>query len=169
VLLIYFALPMQLPPDFPMGVNCIHMLTDFSRENGCTRVVLGSHWRREVPPIFADGRHQGKVWSALELSAEEGEQSSGCIGPAGSVAVVCNNTWHAAGANRTLAPRVGVAISYAPWYLGRITMDMVPITPTAFGRLQTAAGRALTKHQLGWLSTGEAADAMGPLEPSARL
>ena len=110
----------------------------------------------------------GTAWLALEMSATEGEASSGCIGPAGSVAVVCNNTWHAVGANRTLAPRVAAAISYAPWYLGRITMDMVPITPAAFGRLQAAAGRALTKHQLGWLSTGEAADAMGSLPEASQ-
>lgn len=156
---------LQLPPDFTMGINCIYMLTDFSRENGCTRVVLDSHRRREVPSVFADGRHQGHAWSALE-EGEDGEPSSGCTGPAGSVAVVCNNTWHAAGANQTQAPRVGLAISYIPWYLGRVTMDLVPITPAAFGRLQTSAGRALTRHQLGWVSTGESTDAMGGLGPS---
>eukprot|EP01051_Picozoa_sp_SAG22_P015941 SAG22_NODE_2162_length_2914_cov_6.358082_3_plen_152_part_00 len=127
------------------GVNCIHMLTDFTRANGCTRAVLGSHRRREVPPPA-----EGKDWTAMEHSAADGEKSSGCIGPAGSVAILCNNTWHAAGANVSTSPRVGAAISYIPWYLGRVTMDLVPITPAAYAALQSPVGRGLCKHQLGW-------------------
>ena len=66
--------------------------------------------------------------------------------------------WHAAGANRTAEPRVGLACSYIPWYLGRVTMDLVPIAPEVHAALRTEQGRALTRHMLGWQSTGHPDD-----------
>ena len=82
------------------------------------------------------------------------------MGGAGSVAILCNTTWHAAGANTSAEPRVGLACSYIPWYLGRVTMDLVPISPTVHATLHTAEGRALTRHMLGWQSTGHPDDVL---------
>ena len=65
------------------------------------------------------------------------------------VTMLCDRLPHAAGANTSDAARVGIGCSYAPWYLGRLTMDLVPITPAAHARL-TPAAQALTKHMLTW-------------------
>ena len=120
-------------PDFPILVNAIWALTPFSEETGATRVIPGSFKERKLPPPTQDPL--------------EGEEY--CVAPAGSVAIVPNTLWHAAGANRSDASRVGVAVNYQPWWVGRLTMDVYPIREDVWERLPPEA-QALTKHQLEW-------------------
>jgi Phytanoyl-CoA dioxygenase (PhyH) len=73
--------------------NTIWMLDDFTRANGATRIVPGSHtWRRRPQEVLADPKapHPDEVL---------------VTGPAGSIAIVNAHVWHGGTANRTAAPR----------------------------------------------------------------
>ena len=125
--------PQRPLPDFPIIVNAIWMLTPFRESTGATRLVPGSQHRRSLPPPVCDALPDQQI----------------CCGQAGSVLVLPNTIWHAAGANRSDQPRVAVACNYQPWWVGRLTMDMYPIRPDVWERLPPAA-QGLTRHQLGW-------------------
>lgn len=125
--------PSRPLPDFPILVNTIWMLTPFTEQTGATRVMPGSHRYRRMPPA--------------QQEPLDGEAH--CCGPPGSVVVVPNTLWHAAGANRSPEPRLGVACNYQPWWVGRLTMDIYPIRREVWEKLSPEA-QALTRHQLDW-------------------
>jgi len=120
-------------PDFPILVNTIWMLTPFQEETGATRVLPGSQHFRHLPPA---------TQAALDGQIH-------CCAPPGSVVVLPNTIWHAAGANQTQQPRVAVACNYQPWWVGRLTMDVYPIDRAVWEKMPAEA-QALTKHQLQW-------------------
>lgn len=120
-------------PDFPVLVNAIWMLTPFREETGATRVLPDSQQFRRLPPA---------TQNSLENEVH-------CCGPPGSVVVVPNTVWHAAGANRSPQPRIAVACNYQPWWVGRLTMDIYPIDREVWEELPADA-QALTRHQLEW-------------------
>jgi ectoine hydroxylase-related dioxygenase (phytanoyl-CoA dioxygenase family) len=120
-------------PDFPFMVNVFWILTPFTERTGATRFVPGSHRVRELPPPTQDDL----------------DEQVFCEAPPGSVAIVPNTLWHAAGNNRSDAPRVGIACNYVPWWLGRLTMDNVPVRRDVWEQLPPEA-QAMTKHQLMW-------------------
>jgi ectoine hydroxylase-related dioxygenase (phytanoyl-CoA dioxygenase family) len=81
-------------------VNCIWMLTEFTRENGATQLVPFSHRSGRLPrPEIAD-RHA--------VAAE---------GPPGSLVIFHGAIWHRSGANRTRnQQRMGVSSGFhAHW------------------------------------------------------
>ncbi|MCH2662390.1 phytanoyl-CoA dioxygenase family protein [bacterium] len=87
------AMPEPLP-SFPMFVNSLWLLDDFTPENGGTRFVPGSHrWLQKPPPAGAPQAlgHPDEV----RLRA-----------PAGSVFLFNGATWHATGSNETDEARV---------------------------------------------------------------
>jgi ectoine hydroxylase-related dioxygenase (phytanoyl-CoA dioxygenase family) len=85
-------------PHVATVCNSMWALTDFTEENGATRVIPGSH-RADASPDF--GRHYDSV--AAEM-------------PKGSVLVWHGSLWHGGGANRTDTRRVGIAMNYcAGW------------------------------------------------------
>ncbi|MBI3768537.1 MAG: phytanoyl-CoA dioxygenase family protein [Deltaproteobacteria bacterium] len=82
------------PPDYDVQCNTIWAMTDFTDQNGATRLVPGSH-------RFED---------RLELTAE---QTVAAEMPAGSVLFYTGKLYHGAGANRSDGVRAGVNITYA--------------------------------------------------------
>ena len=90
----------QLPeplPDFPLTLQNVWMLDDFTAENGATRVIPESH-RRRKRPTWAGGSIEDEV----VLTA-----------PAGSVAIWLSNTWHRVGPNSTNRPRRAILCYYS--------------------------------------------------------
>lgn len=85
-------------PHVPIVCNSMWALTDFSEENGATRVVRGTH-RRESPVY---GKH---------YESEPAEMRKG------SVLMWNGSLWHGGGANRTRERRVGVAMNYCAGYI----------------------------------------------------
>jgi Phytanoyl-CoA dioxygenase (PhyH) len=86
-------------PHVPLTCVAIWALTDFTLENGATRLVPGSH-RHERRP----GR------------GESPEGAVEAVMPAGSVLVYDGGTWHGGGANRSDARRLGIVCNYcAGW------------------------------------------------------
>jgi hypothetical protein len=94
-------------PDAVMHVTTLWMLSPFTKENGGTLVLPGSH-RRRTNPTGAD----------CDIDPQQvldGEQH--VVGTAGSVLVMDSRLWHATAPNRTDEPRVALAVRYAPWWL----------------------------------------------------
>lgn len=76
-----------MPADapWPVELNVLYMLDDFTEENGATMVVPGSHLRL-----------------ASEMTSESFQHEAVSItGAAGSAVLFDNRVWHAIGANRT--------------------------------------------------------------------
>ena len=86
-------------PHTPFNCTAIWALTDFTPENGATRVVRGSH-------LF-DRRPRSGEQPECELATMR----------AGSALVYHGSLWHAGGANRTQAPRLAVVVNYCAGFL----------------------------------------------------
>ena len=85
-------------PHVATVCNTMWALTDFTEENGATRVIPGSH-RRDHSPAF--GTRYDSV--AAEMAR-------------GSVLVWHGSLWHGGGGNRSDQRRVGIAMNYcAGW------------------------------------------------------
>jgi ectoine hydroxylase-related dioxygenase (phytanoyl-CoA dioxygenase family) len=80
--------------------NTVWMLDDFTRENGPTRMVPGSHrWGTRPQDVLDDplGPHPQEVL---------------LTGKAGSIAVMNAHLWHGGTANKTAAPRLAMHAFY---------------------------------------------------------
>ena len=92
--------------DVTMHLTTLWMLSPFTRENGGTFIVPGSH-RANNNPTGNNGVDPSKPYPT-EMQT---------IGPAGSVLVMDSRMWHATAPNRTDQPRTSVVVRYAPWWL----------------------------------------------------
>ena len=86
------------PAGYDVQCNTIWALTDFTEENGATRVVVGSN-------ELADRRSFGP------------DDTEAAEMPRGSVLVYSGSVYHGGGANRSDATRIGLNITYAVAWL----------------------------------------------------
>ena len=86
-------------PHAPFNCTAIWALSDFTPENGATRVVRGSH-------LF-DRRPRPGEQPECELATMR----------AGSALVYHGSLWHGGGANRSHTPRLGVVVNYCAGFL----------------------------------------------------
>jgi len=86
-------------PHPPTVCNTMWALTDFTEENGATRIITGSHLRDTSPDY-------GQPYDSEAAVMERG-----------SVLVWHGSLWHGGGANRTRDRRVGVAMNYCAGYI----------------------------------------------------
>jgi len=86
-------------PHPPTVCNTMWALTDFTEENGATRIVPGTHTAAESP----------------DLSTRY--DSIPAVMARGSVLVWHGSLWHGGGANTTADRRVGIAMNYCAGYL----------------------------------------------------
>ncbi len=85
-------------PHVPTVCNTMWALTDFTEENGATRIIPGTH-RADASPDY------GAPYDSIAAEM-----------PKGSVLVWHGSLWHGGGANRSDATRVGIAMNYcAGW------------------------------------------------------
>lgn len=91
------------PPPSAWVSNVLYMITEFTDENGATRVVPGSH--RQPPPrveYHRDGRIEGQ--EDIETIPVEGAP--------GTAFVFDGRLWHGAGASRVPGPRLAISGYY---------------------------------------------------------
>jgi ectoine hydroxylase-related dioxygenase (phytanoyl-CoA dioxygenase family) len=86
-------------PHPPTVCNTMWALTDFTEDNGATRIIPGSHLAAESPDLFG------------EYDSIPAEMSKG------SVLVWHGSLWHGGGSNHTSARRVGIAMNYCAGYI----------------------------------------------------
>jgi ectoine hydroxylase-related dioxygenase (phytanoyl-CoA dioxygenase family) len=86
-------------PHAPTVCNTMWALTDFTEENGATRVVPGSHLSDHSPDY-------GRDYDSIPAEMAKG-----------SVLVWHGSLWHGGGANRTDERRVGIAMNYCAGFI----------------------------------------------------
>lgn len=102
------GLPMNLHADqgfvpnatpYPIIVNALYALCDFSLANGATRIAPGTHDSREHGSYYAHAPNAVPV-----------------VAPAGTMLIFDGRIWHGTGANATDEPRYALLATYCrPW------------------------------------------------------
>ena len=142
--------PLPIEPQ----VNLIWALTDFTAENGATRVAPGSHrW----PP---------------EREAEPHEIVQAVM-PRGSALIYTGSVIHGGGANRSDAPRLGLNLDYCLGWLRQEENQYLSCPPevarTLEPRLQALIGYSQGGYALGYFSRPDLDGPAGVLPPEAAL
>lgn len=112
------GLPMKLHADqtvfdtpYPLMVNCVWMLQDFTEENGATLVVPGSHKLARQP------------------KPDDPVETVPLIGSRGTIVLFEGRLWHGTGVNLTDEPRCGLLAPYCKvWHRQQehFTMSVAP-------------------------------------------
>lgn len=139
---------LNLPRPRPtMAVNAVWALSDFTEENGATRVVPGSHRYDSSPP------YGGKVDSVAATM------------PAGSVMLFDSGLWHYGGANETQDRRYALSCYYCAGWMRQqenlqlgIPLDVARRFPR---RLQELCGYGIYKGQYGHIDNGDPITLLG--------
>lgn len=124
------------PHDFEVMANAMWAISDFTADNGATRIIPGSHlWARDREPLPGQA-----------LIAEA---------PAGSVILWLGGALHGGGANISNDIRRGLVTSYKLGWLAAQERLLVSIPPDLARRLpeklQRLLGYQLHKPNLGWI------------------
>ncbi len=86
-------------PHQPLVCNSMWALTDFTEENGATRIIPGSH-KRTVKPNYTN------EYETVPATMTKG-----------SLLIWNGSLWHGGGANQSQERRVGIAMNYCAGYL----------------------------------------------------
>ena len=98
-------------PHPPTVCNSMWALTEFTEENGATRIIPGSHLADRSPDYGAPYE---------SIAAEM---------PRGSVLVWHGSLWHGGGANRSGERRVGVAMNYCAGWIRQQENQQLGLSP----------------------------------------
>ena len=145
------SLPREIEPQF----NCMWALTDFTEENGATRVIPGSQlwdWDREPEP-------------SESIPAEM---------PRGSVLLYTGSVLHGGGANRSDRPRIGMNLTYVLGWLRQEENQYLSCPPEVARdlapELQDLIGYTVGNGSLGYYSKPEPSQgSIDTLAPEAAL
>lgn len=123
-------------PHLPLICNTMWAITDFTEENGATRLVPGSHKSDQAPNPLE--RYDATV--AAEMRK-------------GSVLVWVGSLWHGGGANQTDERRVGIAMNYCAGYVRQQENQQLGVPPelvrTFPRRLQELVGYSVYNGLIG--------------------
>ncbi len=144
-----------LPKPHPAVVcNTMWAITDFTEENGATRVIPGSH-RADHSPTFM--QHYDSVPAEMTK---------------GSVLVYHGSLWHGGGANRSAQQRVGIAMNYCAGYIRQQENQQLgiprEIAAHFSARLQALVGYGLYNGLIGHINKTSPIELLGR-RPEGRL
>lgn len=86
-------------PHVPLVCNSMWAITDFTEDNGATRIIPGSHERDHSPTY-----------------GQSYESQPACM-KKGSIMIYNGSMWHGGGENRTDERRVGIAMNYCAGFI----------------------------------------------------
>jgi ectoine hydroxylase-related dioxygenase (phytanoyl-CoA dioxygenase family) len=132
------------PNGYEVQCNTLWALTDFTEENGATRVIPGSH-------LYAD-KLQLHERDSLPAEME-----------AGSVLLYTGALYHGAGANRSAATRTGINLTYAVSWLRQEENQYLSCPPQIARTLSTSLLR-LMGYARGAYALGYVDDTRDPIE-----
>jgi ectoine hydroxylase-related dioxygenase (phytanoyl-CoA dioxygenase family) len=146
-----FLIPLP-KPHVPIVCNTVWALTDFSAENGATRVVPGSHRADRSPAL--DETHA--TVAAVTM-------------PRGSVLMLHGSLWHGGGANQTESKRVAILMNYCAGYIRQQENQQLGIpreTVRTFPpRLRTLVGYGIYHGVIGQIDRFNPVDLLGDGTP----
>ena len=138
----------RLPHPHPVfEVNVMWAVTDFTEENGATRLIPNSHG-----------------WSSGRLPDEESPIQAAM--PRGSALLWLGSTWHGAGANCTQTPRIGLYAGYSLGWLRQEETLYLALPPDQ-ARLMPETLQRLIGYEikgtctLGWLDGRDPREVLG--------
>ncbi len=136
------------PFRFPQGMDCechtIWALTDFTEENGATRVIPGSHtWEDDRTP--------------------SPEETVAAAMPKGSVFFFTGAVYHGGGANRSQEPRIAVQVGYNLGWLRQEENQYLAVPPSVARRLPEKLQK-LIGYSMGGYALGYFGDVQHPKE-----
>jgi ectoine hydroxylase-related dioxygenase (phytanoyl-CoA dioxygenase family) len=103
-------------PHRPVVCNTMWAITDFTEENGATRVIPGSHLADHSPDY---GTHYDSIPAEMTR---------------GSVLVWHGSLWHGGGANRSDQRRVGIAMNYCAGFVRQQENQQLGVPPALVAR-----------------------------------
>ena len=125
-------------PHVPLVCNTMWALTDFTAENGATRLVPGSHRAPENPAL--DVVHD-------TIPAEMTR---------GSVLIWHGSLWHGGGANASTARRTGIAMNYCAGWVRQQENQQLGLDPALVAtfpkRLQDLVGYGIYHGLIGHIN-----------------
>ncbi len=134
-------------PHVAIVCNSMWALTDFTEENGATRIVPGSHKASQSPDITG---------SYDSIPAEMSK---------GSVLVWHGSLWHGGGANRSQQRRIGLAMNYcAGWIRQQENQQLgIPreIAQRFSPRLRELVGYGVYRNLIGHIDKRSPVDQLG--------
>ncbi len=136
------------PFHFPEGIECeLHTmwaLTDFTEENGATRVIPGSHkWEDGLSPSH--------------------EETAAAEMPKGSVMLFTGSLYHSGGTNRSNEPRMGIEVGYNFGWLRQEENQYLAVPPDIARRLPEEL-QSLIGYSMGGYALGYFGDTQHPKE-----
>lgn len=106
-------------------IGVMWALTDFTADNGATRVVPGSH-------RFLRAWHKPDVSRCVQA-----------VMPRGSALIYFGSTWHGGGANRSREPRSGLINTYSLGWLRSESNHALEVPPAVASRYSERIRRLL--------------------------
>jgi len=142
-------------PHAPTVCNTMWALTDFTEENGATRLVPGSH-RLDHSPRY------GGQYDTIPAEMTRG-----------SVLIWHGSLWHGGGANRSSARRVGIAMNYCAGFIRQQENQQLGIPrEIARGfspRLRELVGYSVYRMLIGHIDKRSPVELLGNDVPSAMV
>jgi len=139
---------MPIPkPHVPTVCNTMWALTDFTEENGATRIIPGSHLYDHSPEYL-------KEYDSIPAEMARG-----------SVMIYHGSLWHGGGANRTAERRIGIAMNYCAGYIRQQENQQLGIPREIAARfeprLQELIGYSLYNGLIGHIDKTHPKDLLG--------
>jgi len=142
-------------PHVATVCNTMWALTDFTAENGATRIIPGSHLRDHSPDF---GKHYDSIPAEMKK---------------GSVLIWHGSLWHGGGANRTGERRVGIAMNYCAGFIRQQENQQLGIPrEIARGfspRLRELVGYSVYRMLIGHIDKRSPVELLGNDVPSAMV